>query len=154
MTMLIELSLSQYKDRLKLRRLATHTEVLDTIRRKFVMLTPEEYVRQLMVHYLITSSGYSLHRIQIEREIIVNQRSLRFDIVVLDGGLKPHMVIECKSHNEQISDATFHQVSMYNQSLQAKYLVITNGIHSYCAYMDYEMKSYHLIDHIPSMSAT
>lgn len=150
--MQIDLALSSYKSNLKVRHQGPVTEVLDPVRRKYVVLTPEEYVRQLMILYLTDTCGYSINRIQVEREIIVNSKSLRFDIVILDDELQPYILIECKRHTEQINDRTFDQVSLYNQSLKANYLIITNGIRSYCASIDYDQKTYRLIDHIPNQN--
>jgi len=150
--MQIDLELNTYKGKLKVRQQGSVTEVLDPVRRKYVGLTPEEYVRQLMIRYLTDSCGYSINRIQVEREIIVNSKSLRFDLAILDYKLQPYILIECKRHTEQISNRTFDQVSLYNQSLQADYLVITNGIRSYCASIDYDQKTYRLIDHIPNQN--
>ena len=123
------------------------TFIYDPLRRKEVALTPEEWVRQHFIHFLITARSYPLERIANEVSINVNSTSKRCDTVIYDDYLNPLVIIEYKAPDITISDEVFAQISRYNSTLRVPYLMVTNGLTHYCCYMDYlTMESYFLKD--------
>ena len=104
--------------------------IFDEVRKRWVILTPEEWVRQNFLQYLIYIKKYAATLIAIEKEIKLGDLKKRFDIVVYNTNLKPWMIIECKEMNVDLNKQVLHQVLRYNISMQVPYLVITNG--SYC----------------------
>lgn len=147
--MFIDLKLVQYKQYLKIDKQDSNTVVFDAIRKKYLVLTPEEFVRQLVIHYLIKEQSISPLKILIEKEIEVGHRRKRFDIVVLDRTNEPSLLIECKSHTEPINDTVFQQAGFYNLNLEAPYIMITNGISSLISMIDFENKKYEFLDRFP-----
>lgn len=101
-------------------------QVFDPVRKKYVPLTPEEWVRQHILHYLL-SSGYPAALIAIERGIEVNGTQKRFDIVVFDRDSKPLIIVECKAQTEKVGQNVLMQIAGYNLRLKAKYFWISNG---------------------------
>ena len=100
--------------------------IFDVIRKRFVILQPEEWVRQHCVHYLIENKGYPKSLINIEKELIVNTLRKRYDIVVFNPDGSIHLIVECKSPSITINQNTFDQIAQYNLVLNASYLMITN----------------------------
>ncbi|HVZ97702.1 MAG TPA: type I restriction enzyme HsdR N-terminal domain-containing protein [Chitinophagaceae bacterium] len=117
------------KDKISVRQRLRINEVFDVIRKKWVRLTPEEWVRQNMIHYLLEKKFPSSH-LSVEKEIKLGELSKRCDIVVYDLEAKPFMIIECKEMETALSEKVLGQVLRYHLSLPAKYLVISNG--TYC----------------------
>jgi hypothetical protein len=104
-------------------------EVFDIVRKKWLQLAPEEWVRQNMIHFLL-SKNYPASLLSVEKEIILGELTRRCDIVVYSRDAKPFMIIECKEMKVNLSEKTLKQILHYNSKLQPKYIVITNG--SYC----------------------
>jgi len=104
--------------------------IFDELRKKWVLLTPEEWVRQNFLQYLVQIKKYPASLIAVEKEIKLGDLKKRFDIVVYDAASKPWMIIECKEMNVELNKHVLDQVLRYNITLQVPYLVITNG--SYC----------------------
>ncbi len=104
--------------------------IFDEVRKRWIILTPEEWVRQNFLQYLIQVKKYPAALIAIEKEIKLGDLKKRFDIVVYGSSSKPWMIIECKEMNVDLSKQVLHQVLRYNITMQVPYLVITNG--SYC----------------------
>lgn len=102
--------------------------VWDLIRKKWVVCTPEEFVRQQLIHYLTQQKNVPASSIGVERAISYNDMSKRFDLIVFSKG-SPHVLCECKSPMVALSEDTLHQISRYNVSIQAPHLLITNGLH-------------------------
>lgn len=117
------------KQQVTLRQREGLNEVFDVIRKKWLQLTPEEWVRQNMIQYLI-SERYPASLIAVEKEIKLGELSKRCDLVIYSRSAQPFMIIECKEMNVALSDKTLNQVLRYHITLPAKYLIITNG--SYC----------------------
>ena len=111
--------------------------ILDIIRKKYLVLTPEEWVRQHFIHYLITGLHYPKALIKVEGGLSFNQLQKRSDIVVFDRNGEPWMIVECKSPDQKLSQQTLRQASVYNHSLQAKYLTVTNGMIHICCAVDW-----------------
>ncbi len=126
-----------------------NTEIFDSIRKKYVALTPEEWVRQNFVRYLIEEKKFPKSLIAIEKEIVVNRMKKRGDIVVYNRELKPILIVECKAPTVKITQATFDQVARYNLSLNVEYLIITNGINHFCCTINEEKKGYIFVEKIP-----
>ena len=118
------------KEQIKIRQQAGINEILDAIRKKWLMLTPEEWVRQNFLQFLLIIKKYPASLIAVEKEIRLGQLRKRCDIVVYNRESQPWMIIECKEMNVTLSEKTMEQILRYHITLPAKYLVITNG--SYC----------------------
>lgn len=114
-----------------------------------MVLQPEEWVRQHCVHYLINEKKYPISLINVEKELKINSLSKRYDIVVFNNDGSILIIIECKSTNIMINQTTFDQIARYNLSLNAKYLMVTNGINHYYCQMDFETERYNFLRDIP-----
>ncbi|MBA4057051.1 MAG: restriction endonuclease subunit R [Marivirga sp.] len=123
--------------------------ILDVIRKKYLVLTPEEWVRQHFIHYLLTVLHYPKSLIKVEGGLSFNRLQKRSDIVVFNREGSPWMVIECKSPDQKLSQQTLHQASVYNHTLQAKYLVITNGLINVCCEIDWAAGKTIVLDEMP-----
>jgi hypothetical protein len=106
--------------------------IFDLIRRKYVMLTPEEWVRQHFIHYLVNELKYPKSLFKVESGLKYNQKQKRSDILIHNRQGKAWMLIECKSPDIKLSQNAFNQVSVYNMTIGAKYLAVTNGLVHYC----------------------
>ena len=104
--------------------------IFDNVRKKWIVLTPEEWVRQNFLQYLIVVKKYPASLIAVEKEITVGELKKRFDIVVYDNNTNPFIIVECKEMNVDLNENALFQAMRYNIPLQVKYLVVTNG--SYC----------------------
>jgi len=123
--------------------------VFDEIRKKFVVLTPEEWVRQHVVQHLIQIKKYPKSHINVEKLVKVNGQSKRYDIVVFNPDGSIFLLVECKEPNVTISQSTFDQIARYNLSLNANFLMITNGINHYYCKLDHENEKYHFLNDLP-----
>lgn len=126
--------------------------ILDIIRKKYLVLTPEEWVRQHFVHFLISSLQYPRPLIKIEGGLRFNELKKRSDIVVFNREGAPWMVIECKAPDQKLSDRTLHQASVYNQTLKAKYLTVTNGLVHICCEIDWAAGTTSVLESFPAYS--
>lgn len=108
-------------------------EIFDIVRKKYVALTPEEWVRQNVVHYLHQSLEYPLELIQVEGSIIFNSMPKRCDIIVYNNAVKPLLLVECKKPEVRLQQKTFDQALIYNMVLDVPYILITNGM-SHCCF--------------------
>ncbi|WP_417291393.1 type I restriction enzyme HsdR N-terminal domain-containing protein [Corallibacter sp.] len=123
--------------------------IFDTIRKKFVVLQPEEWVRQHCVHYLISEKKYPKSLINVEKELTLNGLKKRYDIVVFNPDGSIHLIVECKASKITINQDTFDQIARYNLTLKATYLMVTNGINHYYCQMDFENEKYTFLKNIP-----
>ena len=123
--------------------------IYDTLRRKYVMLTPEEWVRQHFVHMLVERKGYPGALMANEVALKVGEKQLRADTVLYDSRLRPRMIIEYKAPHVAITQAVFDQIATYNLLLRVDYLVVSNGLSHYCCRMDYENRQYRYLQDIP-----
>ena len=124
--------------------------ILDMLRRKFVALTPEEYVRQHFIHVLTDYKDYPQALLANEVELTIGGKKLRCDSVLYSRDLKPRMIIEYKAPDIAITQKVFDQIFAYNTLLHADYLVVSNGMKHYCCKIDYEARSYTFLKDIPS----
>lgn len=106
--------------------------IFDEVRRKWVVLTPEEWVRQHILHYLVEQKGYPKSLIAVERGIELNGLQKRCDVVVFNTDGKPVMIVECKAPDEVVNQKVFEQIARYNQKLRVNYLWVTNGSYNFC----------------------
>ena len=119
-----------------LRSNAGKTVILDTLRKKYVPLTPEEWVRQHFVQYLIHERQVPASLIALEMAFPFQNTHYRADIVVHDRAIEPVMVVECKRPSVKITQQTFNQIGVYNSVIRARYLVVTNGLQHFCCRVD------------------
>jgi len=122
--------------------------IFDPIRKKFVILTPEEWVRQHTIMYLIYEKGYPASLMNIEKQILLNGTKKRYDIVVFNKDGSIFLIVECKAHSISITQDTFDQIARYNLVTQANYLMVTNGIAHYYCQLDYTNKCYHFLEQL------
>lgn len=123
--------------------------IYDTLRRKYVKLTPEEWVRQHFVHMLVERKGYPGALMANEVALKVGEKLLRADTVLYDSRLRPRMIIEYKAPHVAITQAVFDQIATYNLLLRVDYLVVSNGLSHYCCRMDYGNRQYRYLQDIP-----
>ena len=124
--------------------------VLDRFRKKYVMLTPEEEVRQRFARYLLEEKGFPASLMMTEYSLKLNEMSRRCDILVHKPAGKPAVLVECKAPEVKISNGTFDQVSRYNMAFRVKYLMVTNGLKHYCCFLDFETRKINFLEEIPS----
>jgi len=115
-----------------------HTEVFDPIRKKWLVLTPEERVRQQLILFLLNIKKIPVSHLSVEKAITVNGMTKRYDLVVFGEDLKPQMVIECKAPDVEITQAVIEQAGRYNKTLRAPILGVTNGSTHYFFTIDFE----------------
>ncbi len=108
-------------------------EIFDIIRRKFVVLTPEEWVRQHMIHFLVAERNYPKGLMKVEGGLDYHKRQKRSDILIYDREGNPYLIVECKTYQRPLTQAAMTQAAVYNKMLSARYMVITNGLKHYCA---------------------
>ena len=126
--------------------------IFDFLRRKFVALTPEEWVRQHFTHFLVEQKGYPKGLLANEMELHIGSKRLRCDTILYNKVMQPLMIVEYKAPHIQIQQKTFDQIVAYNLLLHADYLVVSNGLQHYCCQMDYEQRSYRFLTDIPEYS--
>ncbi len=126
--------------------------ILDTIRHKYLVLTPEEWVRQHTIQYLIHDKAYPKNLIAVEKELKINQTKRRFDIVVFNKQMKPQILVECKAPNIPVTQKTFDQANQYNWLLKAPYLFLTNGMKHYICKIDFEANQFKFLKDLPKNS--
>lgn len=123
--------------------------IFDILRKKYLRLTPEEWVRQHCLHYLATAKHYPLSRMAIEKAMRIGTLLKRTDLLVFDAWAKPYILVECKAPRVEITQKTFDQVNRYNQVIKAPYLFLTNGIeHVFCA-VNHETNEYRFLEALP-----
>ena len=124
--------------------------IFDIIRKKFILLTPEEWVRQHVVWFLIEEKKNPKSLVNVEKVITLNGLTKRYDIVVYNknGGIE--ILVECKAPSVKIDQTTFDQIARYNMVLNANYLMVTNGLEQYYCQMDYINKKYSFLKEIPN----
>lgn len=142
-----KLNLPEYSFRLK----TTEGKplIFDSLRKKFVKLTPEEWVRQNFVQFLVTEKKYSPSLIVVEAGVKVNNNPQRADLVVFDRLGNPALVVEFKAPDVKISQQTFDQIVRYNMQLKVKFLIVSNGLEHYCCRINYAENSYEYLPGIP-----
>ncbi len=138
---------------IKLRENGSKHEIFDFLRRKYVTLTPEEWVRQHFTHYLVEHKGYPKGLLANEVELKAGEKRLRCDTLLYNKGLEPQMIIEYKAPEISITQHVFDQITVYNMLLRVPYLIVSNGLQHYCCRMDYDNATYVFLSDIPDYSA-
>lgn len=123
--------------------------IFDTIRKRYVALTPEEWVRQHFVHFLIDHKGYPQALLANEVMVKLNATTKRCDTVLYRRNLSARMIIEYKAPHVEITQPVFDQISRYNMVLKVDYLIVSNGMQHYCCLMDYNNQTYTFLKDIP-----
>ena len=147
--MRLDIDFLQYKDHLRLTETDGAWLVFDPIRRKNVVLTPEELLRQLVLTFLLVEMKYPPQRIRSEVGIEWNGMKKRCDLVVFDRAVQPWLLIECKSPKISLSQSTFEQAAMYNLHLRAPFLAITNGLETFCCALHFESQRFAYLPNFP-----
>jgi hypothetical protein len=143
-----KLNLPQFD--IKIQESKGKTEIFDTLRKKYVILTPEEWVRQHFVNMLINHYQYPKSLISLESGLKYNELQKRSDIVVYDREGKPFLLIECKSADVALSQQTFRQLSTYNFVIKSPYVAITNGLNNFCCKIDHSLGTYEFLKDLPA----
>ena len=123
--------------------------IFDPIRKKYYVLTPEEWVRQHTLQYLIQNKKYPKNLIAVEKELQINQTKRRFDIVVFNREMCPEILVECKAPGIAITQKTFDQANQYNWLLKAPFLFLTNGLKHYICQINFEANQFKFIKELP-----
>ena len=118
--------------------------IFDIIRKKYIVLTPEEWVRQHFIHYLINHLKYPKSLFRIESSLTYNKLQKRFDIVIHNREGKPWMLVECKAPNIKLTQKAFNQVAVYNMTIGAQFVAVSNGMVQYCFESSSKREANHL----------
>lgn len=144
---MLQLNLPPYN--IKVKNENGQRKVFDILRRKYLVITPEEWVRQHFIHYLIDYKGYPISLLANEIPLSIGEKVIRADSVLYDSHLRPRMIIEYKAPHIQLTQKVFDQISAYNLLLHVDYLIVSNGIDTYICKMDYEHQTYTFLPSIP-----
>jgi len=125
------------------------TQVFDAVRKKYLVLTPEEWVRQHFIHYLNKEKNYPLGLMGVEQMVKYNTMQTRADIVLYTADGNPNVIVECKAPNVKITQDAFNQIAKYNFKLKVDFLVVTNGMQHFCCTMDYENSKITFLEEVP-----
>ena len=128
-------------------------KIFDIIRKKYVSLTPEEWVRQHLLNFLVKERKFPQSLLSVEKKVLVNRLYRRTDIVVYSSSLQPLMIAECKAPSVVLSQSAFDQTARYNMSFGVIYFLITNGLESHCCTIDHINRTYHFLTEIPFYSS-
>lgn len=148
---MIQLNFPTYSFRFKSSE--NKVSIFDEIRKKFVVLTPEEWVRQHVVKFLLEEKKYPKSYINVEKLIKINDLSKRYDVVVFQPNGEIFLLIECKAPEVTISQQTFDQIARYNLVLNAQFLMVTNGLNHYFCQMDFENEQYNFLKELPNFKS-
>lgn len=147
---MVNLNFPVYKFQLKNRENKPY--IFDCIRKKWLALLPEEWVRQHCLMYLSETKKYPLSLINVEKKLLLNGLTKRYDLVVYDSNGNPQILVECKAPTIKITQASFDQIAQYNSSIKSPLLMVTNGINHYFCKIDSEKKSYQFLKELPDYS--
>ena len=145
-----QLNLPEYNFRIKKQN--NKLVIFDSQRKRYISLTPEEWVRQNFIRFLIESKGYPAAYLAIEKQLIINGMKKRCDAILYNEYALPIVIIELKAPNIPISQATFDQVAVYNAKLKVDFFMISNGLEHYCCKVNTENARYDYLPEIPSYS--
>lgn len=126
--------------------------IFDEIRKKFILLTPEEWVRQHVVQFLLTEKKYPKSYINVEKVLKINGLTKRYDVVVFNADGTIFLLVECKAPQINITQTTFDQIARYNMTLNANFMMVTNGLNHYFCHMDYEQEKYNFLHNLPDFT--
>ena len=123
--------------------------IFDRIRKKWILLQPEEWVRQHCVAFLIEIKKYPESLINVEKKIILNGQAKRYDIIVYQSNGTPYLLIECKAPSVAITQSSFDQIARYNHVLESPFLMVTNGLTHYYCYIGNDSEAYQFLKDLP-----
>jgi len=146
---MIPINYTQFQKDIKVKTEGETRYIFDPIRKKHLVLQPEELVRQLVIQYLLKEKSYPIAKMNVEKLLLINERRKRFDLIVYAQDMKPYLLVECKAPSVKLTQAVFDQIAIYNMPLQTDYLLVTNGILTYCCKMNYEEKTYDFVEEVP-----
>jgi hypothetical protein len=146
----IRLNLPEYQPRIKMDGEATL--IFDSVRKKFVVLTPEEWVRQNFILYLHENKKYPLSLMAVEKKLFINGQPQRFDLLIYNRKGQPHLMAEFKAPGVAISQNTFDQVVRYNMVLKVETIVVSNGLEHYVCKIDYQNNGYSFLKEVPEFA--
>jgi len=146
----VNIDLLQFKEKLKFKSTTDGNLIWDPIRKKHLVFTPEEMVRQLCLIFLIEQGPYPKEKINAEKGLLISGRQFRYDLLVYDSKLAPFLLVECKSHTVKLSNLTFEQISNYNRELKVPFLLITNGPELRIVHIDWDKKKFEFLDRLPA----
>jgi hypothetical protein len=130
-------------------RNADRVSIFDEIRKKFIILTPEEWVRQHVVHFLLHEKKYPKSLINVEKVLTINGLTKRYDVVVFNTDGSIFILVECKAPQIKITQTVFDQIARYNMTMQSQLLMVTNGNDHYYCRMDYQNEKYVFLADLP-----
>ncbi|MCB9279201.1 MAG: type I restriction enzyme HsdR N-terminal domain-containing protein [Lewinellaceae bacterium] len=151
--MQISVDWTSFRDRLKIRKTGEERQIFDPVRARWLVLQPEEMVRQLVIQYLLLEKGFPKNRLNVEKELQVQGQKRRLDLIVYSKAVEPYLLVECKRPGVKLDQSVFRQIAWYNMPLRVRYLVVTNGPETYCCEMDYELNSFRFLDALPDFPA-
>lgn len=143
----VALNFPEYPFRIKQKNNATY--IFDEIRKKFLLLSPEEWVRQHLVQFLIRDKKYPRSLIKLEGGLKLNSLQKRTDILLFNNSGEKILLVECKAPSVKISQDTFDQIARYNFIHRVKWLLVSNGLQHYCCEIDFDNKSYRFVEELP-----
>jgi len=146
--MLEKLNLPEYQTRIR-QDARDRLDIFDPLRKKFVRLTPEEWVRQHIIHFLISFRGFPAGLIAVEAPLTYHRRKKRSDLLVYNRKGSPVMIVECKASHVDLTQEVFDQIALYNFNLRVNYLLVTNGIRHYACKMNMEEQNWSFLNGIP-----
>ena len=144
---MVQLNLPPYN--IKVKNEDGRRKIFDILRRKYFVITPEEWVRQHFIHFLIDHKGYPVSLLANEVALSVGDKVIRADSVLYDKNLSPRMIIEYKAPHIKLTQKVFDQISAYNLLLPVDYLIVSNGIETYICKMDYAQQTYVFLETVP-----
>lgn len=128
------------------------TYIFDILRKKYVVLSPEEWVRQHVVCYLLEEKKYPKSMIAVEKQFTINRLKKRFDILVYNSQGNPLLIVECKAPSVKITQEIFDQIAQYNMQLNAELLMVSNGLDHYFCNLDHKNQRYNFLKDLPPYS--
>lgn len=144
---MVQLNLPPYN--IKVKNEDGRRKIFDILRRKYFIITPEEWVRQHFIHFLIDHKGYPVSLLANEVALSVGDKVIRADSILYDKNLSPRMIIEYKAPHIKLTQKVFDQISAYNLLLHVDYLIVSNGIETYICKMDYAQQTYVFLETVP-----
>lgn len=147
-----ELNFPFYNFKIAAGKAGQSSKIFDIIRRKYVVMTPEEWVRQHLLNYLVIEKKVPKTLIAVEKSIKVNGLARRTDVLVYNKEMGKMMLAECKAPSVRITQKVFDQAARYNLSLDVKYFVLTNGLITICCTMDHLNRKYNFLKEVPDFS--
>ena len=146
----MEIKLKLPEPKFKIKLVNNITQVFDQVRKKFIVFTPEERVRQYLIYFLNIERGYPFGLMKLEQKLYYNKMLCRADVIIYNNNGKPVMLIECKAPHIKLSQNIFDQIAKYNYVLKVPYLLISNGVQHFCCHIDYTKDNIDFLQDIPS----